>query len=257
MGESRLGMFARGFDEGFDSGLAPEQFDLPHPPVHVRIMLLLHEVLGAAIEMLRLKNGSLATFGEDSITAELYHFLENDLRHRKARGMPNAIPGFDEQMFDAVIRHPGVTDYTGTRLKVEPDLCFKLKPSHGLRVLPTEYAIFTECKPVDADHPAGSRCCDAGLNRFVNGDYAWAMQDALMVGYTRHRTIPKHLTPALRNTERRRQLKVTKLPLSISGKSIKGGEALHMSVHSRGFPWSWNKGSATEIRVYHSWHECT
>lgn len=249
-------MFARGFDEGFDPGLSPELFDLPHPPIHARIMLLLHEVLGAAFDMLRSKNGSLAGHGEDSITTELYHLLENDLRHRKSRGAANAIPGFDEQVFDAVIRHPGVTDYTRTRLKVEPDLCFKLKPTYGLRVLPTEYAIFTECKPIDAAHPAGSKCCDAGLNRFVDGDYAWAMQDALMVGYTRQRTIGKHLVPALRNTERRRRLKTVTLPTPISGKTINGAEALHMSIHKRGFPWGWNKGSSTEIRVYHSWHEC-
>jgi hypothetical protein len=49
----------------------------------------------------------------------------------------------------------------------------------------TQHGLFIECKPVDRDHPAGSAYCDAGLIRFVRGDYAWAMQNAMMIGYAR------------------------------------------------------------------------
>ena len=66
------------------------------------------------------------------------------------------------------------------------------------RVISTQNGLFVECKPVDAAHPPGGDYCDAGLIRFVNGDYAWAMQESLMVGYVRDgRTIKSHLHPAI------------------------------------------------------------
>lgn len=250
-------MFASGFDAGFAIGLPPDEFELPHPALHPRLLLLLHRVLATALDVLRSSHGRLASFGEDSITTQLYHVLENDLRHRKSRGKTDFIPGFDEGIFGTVTRHTGATDYRGIKLKKEPDLFFPLKPAYGMRVLPTEYAVFTECKPVDAAHPSSSRYCDDGLNRFVEGEYAWAMQDALMVGYARQRSISCHLSPAMRQPSRRRALKTTHLPVSLKGEPFPRSEALHVSVHRRDFPWAWNKGAACPIRIYHSWHDCS
>lgn len=251
-------MFAKGFDEGFEIGMAAEDFDLPHPQVHERWFLLLHRVLGIAVDMLRQKHGSLACFGEDPLTTQLCHVLENDLRQRRTRGRADAISGFDSDLFESILRHTGATDYRGERLKKEPDLYFKLQPSFGLRVLPTEYAIFTECKPVDATHATGSRYCDDGLNRFIEGEYAWAMQDALMVGYARNRSIAKQLIPALRQPERRKRLKTLELPEKASS-NVAGpkAEPLHVSLHRRDISWCWSKGAACPIRIYHSWHNCS
>lgn len=254
--DTRKGMFARGFDEGLAIGLPPSEFTLPHPRVHPRLMLLLHRVIHEAFEGLRTKHGSLSAFGEDSITTELYHILENDIRHRRAKKRSDAIPGFDERTFDAVSRHSGATNHLGSKLKKEPDLYFKLKPAFGLRVLPTEYAIFTECKPVDGKHNVGSRYCDDGLNRFVEGEYAWAMQDVLMVGFARHRTIEKHLTKAMREPARRRNIKTLELPTAVIGPDFHRTQPLHVSSHGRGFPWAWKKGIAGPVGVYHSWHDC-
>jgi len=36
---------------------------------------------------------------------------------------------------------------------------------------------------VQSGRAAGGHYCDKGIIRFVRGDYAWAMRDALMVGY--------------------------------------------------------------------------
>lgn len=253
---ARTGLFAKGFDDGLSIGLPTSRFDLPHPALHPRLLLLLHKVINEAFKILRAQHGSLASAGEDVITAQLFHLLENDFRYRVSRGQNDAIPGFDEELFDAVSRHSGATNYSGAKLKVEPDLFFKLKPAVGLRVLPTEYAIFAECKPVDATHAASSRYCDDGLDRFIDGDYAWAMQDALMIGYTRNRSIACHLAPAMREPGRRRRLKTILLPEQITGECLSHSEFLHVSIHNRGFPWSWMKGKSCAINIYHSWHCC-
>src|SRR5438309_358139 len=49
--------------------------------------------------------------------------------------------------------------------------------------VPSHDGLFVECKPVDRDHPAGRDYCDRGVLRFVDGDYAWALPQGMMVGY--------------------------------------------------------------------------
>lgn len=253
--DARTGLFGRGFNAGLHVGMPPGEFDLPHPATHPRVFILVHRVLAEAFSVLRTDRGSLAAMGEDEITAQLYHILENDLYRRRSRRRDDAIPGFDEGHFEAVSRHSGATDYTGERLKKEPDLFFKLKPSFGFRVLPSEYAIFVECKPVDGKHAVGGKYADDGMVRFVKGEYAWAMQDALMVGYVRSRSIKTHLLPAMRS--RQRALKTEKLPAVVPSIAFPQAAALHVSLHGRSFQWCWGKGKACSMNIYHSWHDCS
>ena len=89
-----------------------------------------------------------------------------------------------------------------------PDLVFDLNRD-SLPVLPSHDALVVECKPVDKDHSAGGDYCDKGLRRFVIGDYAWPMQEAMMVGYVRHgRSIAANLLSAM--AERRDDLGIWK-----------------------------------------------
>ena len=65
-----------------------------------------------------------------------------------------------------------------------PDLVFNLKRNHQ-SVLSSQDRVFIECKCIDKDKPLGTYYCKKGINRFITGDYAWAMQEALMVAYIR------------------------------------------------------------------------
>ena len=259
-------MFARGprgFAGGMSSGLSSaSEFDLPHPRIPVQVMLLMHHVLQVAFAELRRQQGSLAQDSEDAVTIPLCRILENDLRHRRQRGRSDAIPGFDDTLVESIVHHVGTTNHDGTQLKKEPDLLFKLRAPDGARVLHSDYAIFVECKPVGKRHSVRSKYCDDGLIRFVKGEYAWAMQDALMIGFARHkRTITGHLAPVLEEKTRRKTLGIS--PVGRALRRVPGGkrkpqvEELHVSKHRRAFKWQWNKGRACPIRVYHSWHECS
>ncbi len=259
-------MFARGprgFAGGMSSGLPnASEFDLPHPRIPVQVMLLMHQVLQVAFAELRRQQGSLAHESEDAVTIPLTRILENDLRHRRQRGRDDAIPGFDDTVVESIVHHAGTTNHDGTQLKKEPDILFKLRAPEGARVLHSDYAIFVECKPVDKKHAVDKRYCDDGLIRFVKGDYAWAMQDALMIGFTRHqRAIATHLVPALEEKNRRKALGIPTFAQALKkvagGKTVAGTERLQVSTHQRAFKWQWDKGPACPIRVYHSWHECS
>jgi hypothetical protein len=168
-------------------------YELPHPPVDERTVLIVHAVIGHALDLLRTEpppGFDLATAKEDVVTVHLQHVVENRLRKT------GEVPGFDQRSFGRLWREPKVVSYDMRHLDKMPDMIFHLNRD-SLAVLSTEDGLFVECKPADKAHPAGQDYCDAGVRRFVDGEYAWAMQDAMMVCYSRDgRTIPDHLVPA-------------------------------------------------------------
>ena len=182
--------------------------------------------------------------------------IENDLR------LSGSVPGFSHRTYESVVRQGEVANFDLTHRAKTPDLCFKLRYDDfepGL-VLSEFDALFVECKPVDATHAVGGKYCDKGLIRFVNGDYAWAMQEGLMLAYVRDgRTIAGHLIPAVSDPARMTSLAISQLPkpsLVPDAVANSRAEAIHVSQHGRGFSWPDNKGQATDITIYHLWHDC-
>jgi hypothetical protein len=129
----------------------------------------------------------------------------------------------------------------------------------SLSVLRSHDGIFAECKPVDDAHPVGAHYCDSGVKRFINGDYAWAMQEGMLVAYARGgRTISKDLTPALASGSRRTELGYPSLPTVVNtSRASKNSEALQATQHQRHFAWPAGHGNACAIRIFHSWHNCS
>jgi hypothetical protein len=243
----------RGF---FTHGVPPEQYHLPHPRLGLPVVLFIRRVLLRAFEKLRDRGFPLATEREDRVTEQLFNIIENDLRQT------DEIKGFNSAFYDRVVRHAQVTNYNGQKPAKTPDLSFKLRYADTAPrpVISSHDALFIECKPVDADHPVGSAYCDDGLIRFVNGDYAWAMQEGMMLGYARDgRTIAKHLIPAMSELPRTNGLRTTSLPTPSSAPGAAAcpeAEAVSISRHRRGFSWPHGKGPATDITLYHLWHRC-
>jgi hypothetical protein len=238
----------------FTLGISPELYHLPHPPLGLPVILLIRRVLLRAFEVLRQQNFNLAEAGEDEITAALRSVIENDLR------VTGSIAGFSNHTYESVVRQGQWANYNGTILTKTPDLCFRLRHDEAPRpVIPEFDALFIECKPVDTTHPAGSKYCDDGLIRFVRGDYAWAMQEGMMLAYARNgRSVGGHLIPAMSEPRRMDSLKTLFLPTlcKSSAAGCPAAEAIHISQHGRGFPWPHGKGAATQITVYHFWHQC-
>ncbi len=243
-------------DGFFTHGVRPGAYRLPHPRLGLPVIFLVRRIISQALEILIERGFFLARQKEDRVTEELRKVVENDLRWQ------GRVPGFNRWTYETVVRQAQVENFDGSKPKKEPDLCFRLCnfEEEPRPVLSVHDALFVECKPVDAGHAAGSAYCDRGLCRFVDGDYAWAMEEGMMVGYARSgRTIAKHLVPAMQKPRRFEALKIAELPRPISSADETGGsgaEALHVSRHRREFPWPDGKGLATEIAIYHSWHRC-
>jgi len=242
----------------FTLGVAPERYQLPHPRLGLPVILLIRRVLLRAFELLREQNYPLAAATEDQVTAALRATIESNLRQS------GAVSGFNKRQFETVIRQGQWAKYDGTGLNKAPDLFFKLRDDESeppRPVLSEHEGLFVEAKPVDSTHPVGSKYCDDGLIRFVRGDYAWAMQEAMMLAYARDgRTIAGHLIPAMTEVTRKTSLATIQDPegcLATGAAACAEAEAVHISQHRRDFQWPQGKGPATNISVYHLWHRCS
>lgn len=244
-------------DSLFALGVPPGNYRLPHPRLGLPVVLLVRLVVLRAFELLREHGHPLPAMKEDEITAALRSVIENDLRQTGA-----VVRGFDRRTFETVARQAQVANHDLTKHAKAPDLCFRLSDhEREPRPVVSEHdALFVECKPVGRAHPVGSKYCNAGICRFVDGDYAWAMEEALMLGYVRHDfTIAKNLIPAMRKPGRLERLKTSELPRPVEAPDPATGgraEPLHVSRHLREFSWIDGSGAATDIFIYHSWHDC-
>ena len=241
----------------FTLGISAERYHLPHPRLGLPVILLIRRVLLRAFELLREQGFNLASATEDKVTAAIRSTIENSLRQS------GEIPGFNKRTFETVIRQGQWANYDGKHPNKTPDIFFKLRndESEPRHVISEFDGLFIEAKPVDSTHPVGSKYCDGGLIRFVRGDYAWAMQEAIMLAYVRDgRSIAGHLIPAMEENQRKASLR-TVFSSKICG--VRGAsacleaEAVHFSEHERDFQWPDGKGMANAITVYHFWHNCS
>lgn len=240
----------------FTLGVPPHAYRLPHPKLGLPVILLIRRVLCREFEQLREQRFNLAVAKEDRVTAALLAVIENNFRQN------GTVAGFDRRSFEPVVRQTQAANYNGAHISKTPDLCFRLRRDDvEPRTTLSEYdALFVECKPADQNHFAGSDYCDDGLIRFVHGDYAWAMQEGMMLAYASDgRTIAGHLVPAI-NEARKKSLAITQMPTASTAKgaeAIEGAEAVFVSKHGRNFEWPDRKGAACEITIFHLWHDCT
>lgn len=226
-----VGFFTHGID-----------YTLPHPRIPQRTILLLCNVIKRAWRLLQEKpptGFNLKSADEDTIT----QVLVDDIIERRLR-KTGEVDGFNGAMFGKVIREPKITNFDKKHPDKMPDIFFDLKRDQ-LPVLSDQDGLFVECKPVDSKHPVWSCYCKKGLARFVNGDYAWAMQDALMVGYVRSPLSFEKLSSVL-NAKNSAELK------TMNHSELTGFE-IYLSNHAREFEWPENQGQACRILITHLW----
>lgn len=223
--------------------------ELPHPPIPLSVFLVVEEALRKTWELMLTQPAGkfdLATALEDQITFELHRRLKNEVLKKRL------VPGFDREIFGDVVREPKVDSYNQASIDKMPDL-FVTLAGRPTALLPTQDAIFIECKPVDPQHPAGGDYCDKGLIRYVRGDYAWAVTSALMVAYCRSGySITPKLIEAL--NQRPKTIPTTSAPMCCAkSKASHFAEAVHISGHKRLFTYLQTGNPAPPIVIRHLW----
>jgi hypothetical protein len=218
---------------------------LPHPPISLSVFLVLEEAICAAWQVLRLHPPDgfcLASAIETDVNAYLHETLTDKIWNR------DIVDGFNDEVIRTIVR-PELRSYDGRSLGKKPDMMIGLvdRPQ-GLRR--TQDGVFVECKPVDTAHPLPTCYCDEGIHRFICGDYAWAMTEAMMIGYADSNKKPvDEIGPALDA----RKDKV----LPIEAPSVCPHSASEQPVaitrHHRNFSYVEDGQQAPDITLRHLW----
>jgi len=216
--------------------------------ISVSLLVVVQNTLSTAwrilLEAVEAGEFSICAATEDEITERL-HLILGELH---AIG-DDAVRGLSQ--FETSIREGNLRNFNGDHLDRQPDLTFRPLRGHiqTRNTVPT--AIFIECKPIDSDHPVASTYCRSGLIRFVNGDYAWAVDRAMMLAYVRNVcTLPDGLSSSLAST-------------GSAGMNLQGnletiapttaGDAVCQSKHDRSFCLPDACKPVGLITVHHLW----
>ena len=227
-----------------------QSIELPHKPLSPRACLVVEQAIVRAWQwMLEKPHASfdLSTAKENGVTHQLHETLFDVVFKSEL------VDGFNKDVFTVGTRGAELRNFDGNKRDLKPDLLvgFVHRPSVAY---PTQDWLFIECKPVDSDHPVGSHYCDKGLIRFVRGDYAWAMQSAMMVGYAResYSLVPK-LSEAL-VSNRREPISTSSGPKSCPRtRTTAFAEQVAISKHERTFSYIENNSPAGIITIRHLW----
>ena len=225
-------------------------WDPPHKNLSPRLFWVVEAALREAWKILISDKSTTAkwrTAKEDELTLDLFEALKDTIWQEKL------IPGFDNQIFSTINREPNVRNYNGKHPDKMPDLLIEFVdiPSN---IRASQFGIFIECKPVDTAHSVGTHYCKKGIIRFINGDYAWSMRDAVMLAYSSgsyhiNRKLLPHLLPS--NSSK---FASSQEPICCSqSKEDSIAEQTLISTHPRNFKYLENDCPAPTITLRHIW----
>lgn len=197
-----------------------------------------------------------------------YHCHEIDFNEANEDGISSALVNVFDDILKvnadwlsdlAVVFYPlpiynsqyGPVDYLGQPLTVKPDLTFRKAYSNpGISQL--NASLFVEAKLVEQGKTMSKYCGD-GLIRFVEGKYAWAMPQAMMVGYRRNtkQRLPNTLATYFARSGKREEYHLLRGPVPFPPSRYR--ECSYLTEHAR--PWEYPKTGASpgSITVVHLW----
>lgn len=223
-------------------------FEVPHPPLDLSVLLVVEDALRAAWQLLREHPPAgltIATDDEEIVNHYLRETLQDQVWNREI------VPGFDPQLVACITSAEEVRNYCGKELRKRPDIIVKLV-SMSSNIRPSQHGVFIECKPVDASHSLVSHYCKRGVTRFVVGRYAWAMQEAMMVGY-----VATDQTPMLSLSTALKATQTTSLscadPAECSQSSPLNSIPTVITRHRRSFNYVETDLPAPDITLRHVW----
>lgn len=157
-----------------DLGTPPPKDNYPSWPLS--LVERVDNALSLAWEHLQVKNPSIiATKDEDKITDELV----TELTAMRKNDVPK---GFNSNFFGVPIRDGKVSNQSGGSIDQMPDLTIHLAhPRQGVAD-DRHDALFYECKVITAKRNL-HLYRKKGIQRFIEGQYAWRMPHAGMIGY--------------------------------------------------------------------------
>lgn len=156
-------------------GRSPAQYDA-YPPWNPGVIVVVEQAIRQAWRtMLRDCQDVLATRDEDRISDRLLDILV-EMRTNET------VPGFTADLFGLPVRDAKLPDWLGASIDKTPDITvYPARPRQGISHGRHD-GLFLECKVLDGTRRL-TQYGDHGIQRFLDGRYAWRMPHAHMVAY--------------------------------------------------------------------------
>lgn len=217
-----------------------EGHTLPLQPIDQQILRVILEGLVEAWNSLLLKGyKALKSGNEAEVTALLVPKLNNFCQSRLLW----------KDVVQSASRGSEMVNFNGSKLEKRPDMPLTLRMRNG------NFPLIAECKIIN--HPNSQttkRYCDEGVARFIQGDYAWAEQEGIMLAYVRDgESVDSKLIPHLHAHSAKSLDPYLTLSGPILVKEIH--PTAHMSEHQRSFQYL-DVVNGTEpgpISLWHLW----
>lgn len=174
---------------GSPNKLVSHQSGFPQP-VSAGVMRVVGQAVAYAWSVIRsdpathLAQPSPSNPPEDIYTDALCEMLLQMLKDSTA-----VVPGFSSVLFEHVSRAENLNNYNASVINKQPDLIIQLADG-PLQQTRRYVGIYIETKIVSMKTSI-TRYTNDGLKRFIAGDYAWAMQGALMIAYQGQKPRPR------------------------------------------------------------------
>ncbi len=187
---------------------------------------------------------ALDNVGEDSIT--------NPLVDELCRMLTDGWGAFRGETYAAVIKSEEIKDRSGRSLQMKPDISVRLLNPPACVLEQRYYAIFIEAKIIQKPGKAVRLYYGKGVKRFIDGAYAWKMQQAILCAYVLDgsRLVPD-LSDAL--AARGTALSVATDDTLRFGDGVNRAEIAH-TLHPRRWTYTApNSGTPGPITLSHVW----
>jgi len=208
---------------------------LPQPPLSKSVIrVVLNALTESWAEVCLLYPGETST-SEVEVSKHLAlafnHRRLQDVRLRRA--VANATTG------------PEMMNFDGAKLQKRPDITVEWKTN---RLSP----LIVECKLLDkpTQKTLGLYSTD-GIRRFIDGEYAWSEQEAVMVAFVRDDSDVRQLTVHLADTERTLRLMVEQAPSNVVEEDRR---MIATTRHGRNFTYPLRPDALPgSITLWHLW----
>jgi len=213
---------------------------LPLAPIGDDVLAIIIEAIANAWECLKQDYAHvLDQDGEAKISALLVSRLNGSLGED---GNPLRL------FVSSVARGSETISFNGAKIEARPDLLFTLTK------LDPRFQLMGECKIIDKKKRTPDLYRKNGITRFVDGDYAWASREGIMVAYVRcDAKLDKDLLSSLQKHHAMNCIAKTlcsdvKLPIK--------PDALGISTHGRKFAYVHTTSEKPgQIELWHLWLE--
>jgi len=193
---------------------------LPLPALDATHLELIAESLSRAFQDVRSAHPKTVSSGDEAEVTALLEARLNTLAEQDT---------FWRQLVMMVARGKETLSFDGSSIEKRPDLAIYLSDRSR------NFPLISEAKVLDTKKTV-KLYCDKGLCRFLQGEYAWANQEAFMLAYVRDgSSINGQLVPLLTKdmTLASTRYAVQELPISAGN----GASDLAWSRHARAFEY--------------------